>query len=263
METLRCPTCLSMLLVLHQGEQRCPMCHTRFGPRTQPVVLGGNRANAATRARHLPIRGRAVGAVRDDARRGREAVAPSPAPANREDRPGVGGADLYVALRGGRTRRTAAENARAVRATPRAERRRLSGSGHSRRAPVGRRAARRCRLDHDGEAAPVPEPLAPASPPLLHRPEPTPVDSLHPLPAQPVSARVRWWQRLPLRWTIELVERPEPLAASDRQGPNRCSRNHALSKRPRHPRRRPRALGLLRSPPRPRAATAGAQPDVA
>ena len=45
METLRCPTCSSMLLVLDAGERRCPMCRTQFGLRSQPIVLGPDSRN--------------------------------------------------------------------------------------------------------------------------------------------------------------------------------------------------------------------------
>ena len=38
METLRCPTCLT--LILDSGEKRCPACHSRLRKRGAPIVLG-------------------------------------------------------------------------------------------------------------------------------------------------------------------------------------------------------------------------------
>ena len=38
METLRCPTCLTLLL--DGGEKRCPACHSRLRKRSAPIVLG-------------------------------------------------------------------------------------------------------------------------------------------------------------------------------------------------------------------------------
>src|SRR4051812_19548634 len=39
-----------MLLLLQSGEQRCPMCHTRFGSSARPVTHDEKRANTATHA---------------------------------------------------------------------------------------------------------------------------------------------------------------------------------------------------------------------
>ena len=38
LETLRCPTCLTLLL--DSGEKRCPACHARLKTRSKPIVLG-------------------------------------------------------------------------------------------------------------------------------------------------------------------------------------------------------------------------------
>ena len=37
-ETLRCPTCLSLLL--DGGQKRCPACHSKLKTRGKPIVLG-------------------------------------------------------------------------------------------------------------------------------------------------------------------------------------------------------------------------------
>ena len=131
METLPCPTCSSMVLVLIEGEHRCPMCYTHFGSGTP--------------------------------------VAPSSAPMT-----------IDVPEESIRDVRTSVDP------------------------PLAR-------------VVPVPEPpAAPAASPALartlvhERPEPAPVEAIHAVPPEPAKPRVRWWDRLPLRWTIEFVERPMP-----------------------------------------------------
>ncbi len=47
METLRCPTCLILLLLLDGGEQRCPVCRSQFRTPTRPTVLGDGIGTSA------------------------------------------------------------------------------------------------------------------------------------------------------------------------------------------------------------------------
>ena len=51
METLRCPTCLTLLL--DGGEKRCPGCHSKLRKRSQPIVLGESSRLASRPA--LPV----------------------------------------------------------------------------------------------------------------------------------------------------------------------------------------------------------------
>ena len=48
METLRCPTCLT--LIIDNDEKRCPACHSRLRKRGAPIVLG-----EATRITNRPL----------------------------------------------------------------------------------------------------------------------------------------------------------------------------------------------------------------
>jgi len=189
-ETLRCPTCLSMSLVLQSGEQRCPMCHTRFGSPTRLVVHSENRANAAAHAsaRYATTR---VEVDKPFARPPKPIIVDLPEEAIREVRTSV---DAPSFPSTGVKPRPVPEPAVApppapVRVPP----------------PIARVVTPIARV-----VTPIARVVTPAAVTApLKRAEPAPVESIHALPPEPVAARVRWWERVPLRWKIEFIERPE------------------------------------------------------
>ena len=277
METLRCPTCLSMLLVLDAGQQRCPMCRTRFGSRTQPVVLGENRANTAT---HFSVPARASG--------------PEYAPSENHATTSVEVDQPKRHRRRRRATKTAGPSAAPIceslfEAAALVEPQPKTGTPFAPPTPtvvdIPEEAIRDMRTTVDAPdvfsttpavkpkvvpeppvPAPVPAPVAapvvppapapvripppiarvvaPPAVPVRPQPEPAPVDSIHALPPEPGTARARWWDRLPLRWTIAFVERPE-------DGPAACEPA---------PRPEPTAVGAPEAPAPPARARVAPAP---
>ena len=86
LETLRCPTCLTLLL--DGGEKRCPACHARLKTRSKPIVLGERTRITAQpllpREREMQARVAAENAERErhvrQSEKAKQRSAPTPAP---------------------------------------------------------------------------------------------------------------------------------------------------------------------------------------